>query len=169
MRMDREWMYCRLEDGLLNKEFMDGIDKFIDFACSHPECMDCDKIKCPCNFWKCQNRRYYDVNTVRFHLQKYGFVSDYHDWILHGETSGMLHENQNVHDVSQDYSVEDTATSNAYHAMVINAAGPNSFLNIWRNLRILRLSYYMTCWMMQIKKCSLVIRTIKNYQQLREC
>ena len=50
MCMDREWMYCRLKDGLLSKEFMDGIDKFIDFACSHPECMDCDKIKCPCNF-----------------------------------------------------------------------------------------------------------------------
>ena len=50
MRYDRECMYCRLKDGLLNNAFMDGINKFIDFACCHPECMDGDKIKCPCNF-----------------------------------------------------------------------------------------------------------------------
>ena len=125
MRSDRVWMYCRLKDGLLNKEFMDGIDKFIDFACSHPYCMDGDKIKCPYNFRKCQNRSFYDVNTVRFHLLKYGFVSDYHDWILHGETNVMQHVNQNVHDLSQHYGVDNESSSNAYHAMVLDATGPN--------------------------------------------
>ena len=79
MRFDREWMYCRLKDGLLNKDFMDGVDKFIEFTYSNFECMDGDKIKCPYNFQKCQNYRFNDVNTVRFHFQKYKFVSDYHD------------------------------------------------------------------------------------------
>ena len=83
MSWDRRWTYSRLKDGLLNEEFLHGLDEFIDFAKRHPECIDGDKLKCPCNAKKCQNRNYVDENTVRYHLMKNGFVPFYYRWILH--------------------------------------------------------------------------------------
>ena len=47
--------------------------------------MDGNKIKCPCNGRKCQNRVYHDLDTVKFHVAKYGFVLDYYVWECHGE------------------------------------------------------------------------------------
>ena len=35
-----------------------------------------------------------------------------------------LHVNQNVVNLSPEYGVEDATTSNAYHAMVMDVAGP---------------------------------------------
>ncbi|PHT58732.1 hypothetical protein CQW23_01095 [Capsicum baccatum] len=47
---DREWMYDRLlEDELINPRFIDGVESFVEFAKSHPECIDGEKLRCPCN------------------------------------------------------------------------------------------------------------------------
>ncbi|XP_019257782.1 PREDICTED: uncharacterized protein LOC109235999 [Nicotiana attenuata] len=47
---DREWMYGRvLEDGFINPRFIIGVEEFVAFAKRHPECMDCEKLRCPCN------------------------------------------------------------------------------------------------------------------------
>lgn len=40
MRPDHQWMYRRLMRGRLNQEFVDGLQKFIDFVNSQPEWMD---------------------------------------------------------------------------------------------------------------------------------
>ena len=85
MRTDRQWMNVRLRDGFFIDEFEAGIEEFVDFAQRHPELMDRTKIRCPCNDRKCHNRSFQELDTVRFHLAKNGFVRDYYVWYKHGE------------------------------------------------------------------------------------
>ncbi|XP_058003650.1 uncharacterized protein LOC131180064 [Hevea brasiliensis] len=131
MGSDRRWMYARLKDGLLTSEFIEGIEQFITFAKQHPEWMDGDKLKCPCNHRKCQNRNYVDENTIRLHLMKHGFVPYYYKWILHGEprTSNIDSENINVM-IAESVQEVDNSTSNTYEQMVMDAAGPNFFQDV---------------------------------------
>ncbi|PHT46075.1 hypothetical protein CQW23_15233 [Capsicum baccatum] len=83
---DREWMYDRLlEDGFINPRFIDGVKIFIEFAKSHPECMNGEKLRCPCNNLKCQNKNILDEFTVMTHLENNGFVPNYYRWHHHGE------------------------------------------------------------------------------------
>ncbi|XP_057990575.1 uncharacterized protein LOC131172956 [Hevea brasiliensis] len=118
MGSDRRWMYARLKDGLLTSEFIEGIEQFITFAKQHPEWMDGDKLKCPCNHRKCQNRNYADENTIRLHLMKHGFVPYYYKWILHGEprTSNIDSQNINVM-IAESVQEVDNSTSNTYEQM----------------------------------------------------
>ncbi|XP_058003976.1 uncharacterized protein LOC131180645 [Hevea brasiliensis] len=85
MDAPRSWMYARkLEDGLLNPEFVKGLEAFIKFACSKPKFMDGSKIRCPCK--KCINRKYLPVDDVQLHLLRWGFRPNYHEWTAHGES-----------------------------------------------------------------------------------
>ena len=54
MASNRSWMYSRLINGLLNLEFLVGLEELIEFACSKLEWMDGNKIKCPCTLTKCR-------------------------------------------------------------------------------------------------------------------
>nr|GMD78557.1 uncharacterized protein LOC109168299 [Ipomoea batatas] len=121
MSSNRYWMYTRIRNGLLTEEFLAGLETFIQFATSQPSWMDGEKIKCPCNQRKCQNTKFLDVPTVKFHLAKYGFVSDYYVWRFHGEANLRVDVDQDVGAPSQIASEE---ASNAYHTMVMDAAGP---------------------------------------------
>nr|GMC63030.1 uncharacterized protein LOC109179592 [Ipomoea batatas] len=114
-------MYTRIRNGLLTEEFLAGLDTFIQFATSQHSWMDGERIKCPCNQRKCQNTKFLDVATVKFHLAKYGFVSDYYVWRFHGECNLRVDVDQDVGAPSQMASEEE---SNAYHTMVMDAAGP---------------------------------------------
>nr|GLL21135.1 uncharacterized protein LOC109179592 [Ipomoea trifida] len=114
-------MYTRIRNGLLTEEFLAGLETFIQFATSQHSWMDGEKIKCPCNQRKCQNTKFLDVPTVKFHLAKYGFVSDYYVWRFHGEANLRVDVDQDVGAPSQIASEE---ASNAYHTMVMDAAGP---------------------------------------------
>ncbi|MCS5023654.1 hypothetical protein L2V44_14285 [Staphylococcus aureus] len=78
-------MYRRLEDGWITPAFIDGVEQFVEFAKSHPEWMDGDKIRCPCNRRKCQNKIFLDEQTVLVHLGKHRFVPGYYNWHHHGE------------------------------------------------------------------------------------
>nr|GMD28243.1 uncharacterized protein LOC109179592 [Ipomoea batatas] len=121
MSSNRHWMYTRIRNGLLTEEFLAGLETFIQFATSQHSWMDGEKIKCPCNQRKCQNTKFLDVPTVKFHLAKYGFVSDYYVWRFHGEANLRVDVDQDVGAPSQIASEE---ASNAYHTMVMDAAGP---------------------------------------------
>ncbi|XP_019172859.1 PREDICTED: uncharacterized protein LOC109168299 [Ipomoea nil] len=121
MSSNRHWMYTRIRNGLLTEEFLAGLETFIQFATSQHSWMDGERIKCPCNQRKCQNTKYLDVPTVKYHLAKYGFVSDYYVWRFHGEYNVNLDVDQDVGGPSQVASEE---ASNAYHTMVMDAAGP---------------------------------------------
>ncbi|XP_019197160.1 PREDICTED: uncharacterized protein LOC109191027 [Ipomoea nil] len=121
MSSNRHWMYTRIRNGLLTEEFLAGLETFIQFATSQHSWMDGERIKCPCNQRKCQNTKYLDVPTVKYHLAKYGFVSDYYVWRFHGEYNVNLDVDQDVGGPPQVASEE---ASNAYQTMVMDAAGP---------------------------------------------
>jgi len=84
MSSNRQWMYKRLAKGLYDPKFIRGVQHFIEFAMSHPEGRDGERLRCPCNRKKCQNRNFENVHTVHGHLLKEGFVPGYHVWYLHG-------------------------------------------------------------------------------------
>ncbi|WMV58507.1 hypothetical protein MTR67_051892 [Solanum verrucosum] len=86
MSSNRQWMYKRLTKGLYDPEFLRGVQQFIEFAMSHPEGRDGERLRCPSNRKKCQNRNFENVHTVHGHLLKKGFVPGYHVWYLHGES-----------------------------------------------------------------------------------
>ena len=79
-------MYARLDNGWIKPKFIIEVEQFVEFAKMHPECMDDEKIKCPCNHRNCQNRNYLDEDTVKVHLGRNGFVANYYRWYHHGET-----------------------------------------------------------------------------------
>ena len=120
MSSDRQWMYKRFMNGILNQDFLNGLETFINFACSQSRWMDGDKIKCPCNNRKCQDMSFRDVNTVKYHVAKYGFVPNYFVWIYQGESTMAVDSDQNEGSESYVCSEE---PSNTYHRMVMEAAG----------------------------------------------
>ncbi|XP_039141188.1 uncharacterized protein LOC120278460 [Dioscorea cayenensis subsp. rotundata] len=125
MSANRSWMYARLKDGLLNPNFLQGINEFIDFAKMHPECMDGIKIKCPCNHRKCQNRAFHMEDTVRYHLMKYGFVPYYYLWVLHGEPS-ISDSSTHGQDVGNESVLGvEPLSQNLCQQMVMDVAGPD--------------------------------------------
>lgn len=84
---NREWMYARvLEDGFINPRFIIGVEEFVAFAKRHPECMDGEKLRCPCNHRKCRNKNILDEFTIMTHLGTYGFKPNYYRWYHHGES-----------------------------------------------------------------------------------
>ena len=60
--------------GLVNLKFLVDLEEFIEFACSKPEWMDGNKIKCPCTHTKCRNRSYHQIDTVKYHLMNRGMM-----------------------------------------------------------------------------------------------
>ncbi|XP_021858448.2 uncharacterized protein [Spinacia oleracea] len=85
-RRERSWMYDRLDGHHLKPEFVNGVGDFIEFCKEHPTFNDHGEIRCPCS--GCDNRHFHDVETVKVHLYKKGFVRNYFDWICHGEILG---------------------------------------------------------------------------------
>ncbi|PHT55713.1 hypothetical protein CQW23_04199 [Capsicum baccatum] len=86
---DRERMYDRLlEDGFINPRFIDGVESFVEFAKIHPECMDGEKLRSPCNknHRKCRNKIILDEFTLMIHLGNNGFVPNYYRWNHRGES-----------------------------------------------------------------------------------
>nr|GMC47957.1 uncharacterized protein LOC109166492 [Ipomoea batatas] len=104
----------------LRSFWMDGLKTFIEFATSQPSWTDGERIRCPCTQRKCQNTKFLDVPTVKYHLARYGFVSDYYVWRFHGERIVPVDVDRDVGGPSQMASEE---ASNAYHTMVMDAAG----------------------------------------------
>nr|GLL49269.1 uncharacterized protein LOC109166492 [Ipomoea trifida] len=120
MSSNRHWMYTRMRNGVLTKEFLDGLNTFIEFATSQRSWMDGERIRCPCTQRRCQNTKFLDVPTVKYHLAKHGFVSDYFVWRFHGERIVTADVDRDVGGPSQ---MTDEEASNAYHTMVMDAAG----------------------------------------------
>ena len=84
-------MYQILDsDGYLIKTFIKKVEEFIEFATEQELFRNMNKIKCPC--MKCWNGPYLDVDTVKLHLYKQGFRTNYYKWVCHGETfDGVSH------------------------------------------------------------------------------
>ncbi|XP_048489971.1 uncharacterized protein LOC125491934 [Beta vulgaris subsp. vulgaris] len=106
-RRERSWMYDRREGRFLKTEFVIGVRGFIEFAQQNHKFKDADKIRCSC--FRCNNKRFFDVDIVREHLYKKGFCHNYFDWLCHRET------------------VDETPSepSNPYRDMIVDALGHN--------------------------------------------
>ncbi|CAH9117021.1 unnamed protein product [Cuscuta epithymum] len=120
---NRNWMYQRKDEGgYLTQVFIKGVDIFVNFAKSKPDFMDGNKIRCPCT--KCHNRQYQEVDTLKLHLVKHGFVPNYFFWNRQGET---LSDNSPTRDhafENQNFGFEDMPSC-SYRQMVMDAAGPD--------------------------------------------
>ena len=112
-------MYSRLINGFLNPKFLVGLEEFIEFACSKLEWMDSNKIKCPCTLTKCRNRSYHQIDTVKYHLMKNGFILGYYVWARQGEMEPYSIQN------SSDAQPAFESIENAYHSMVMDSVGPD--------------------------------------------
>ncbi|XP_019160044.1 PREDICTED: uncharacterized protein LOC109156648 [Ipomoea nil] len=126
--MDRSWMYQRrTQRGDLNQVFIEGLETFIEFACSQPNFMDGTKIRCPCK--RCRHISFEEAESVRFHLCKFGFVPNYFEWNRHGEMS----HNQTSMEFDANWSLnEQNEPLESYQQMVYDVASPNL---IARNMR----------------------------------
>ena len=108
-------MYYRLINGLLNLEFLVGLEEYIEFASSKPEWINGNKIKCPCTLTKCQNCSYHQIDTVKYNLMKNGFIPRYYVWARQGEMEPDSIQN------SGDAQPAFESVENAYHSMVMDA------------------------------------------------
>ena len=104
-------MYSRLINVPLNLEFLVGLEEFIEFACSKPEWMDGNKIKCPCTLTKCRNHSYHQIDTINYHLMKNGFILGFYVWSRQGEMEPDSIQN------SGDAQPASESIENAYHSI----------------------------------------------------
>ena len=96
--MDKSW----IGGDRTTKAYADGVQIFIDFAYRNKDILT-SSIKCPCS--TCVNRVYYNSQTVRNHIEMYGFEKSYKNWIYHGESLGDF--NINVNSWSDGMAVDD--------------------------------------------------------------
>ena len=75
--MDKSW----ISKSRLSKEFIDGVDSFLNFAFAKKS--QHGMISCPC--YKCVNVFHHTREVVREHLVCNGFLSGYTCWVFHGE------------------------------------------------------------------------------------
>ncbi|KAL6581997.1 hypothetical protein OROMI_006011 [Orobanche minor] len=114
MNMDRSWMYKRFEGGYLNPTFVEGVELFVEYATNQPRWKDGAKIKCPCNLTKCQNRRFLDIETVKFHLAKHGLEDELNSSDeMHETSEDEFDTNEETDDESDDLGLEDTENNSS--------------------------------------------------------
>ena len=86
---DRSWMARRKSSAQIGAtaEFRAGCQVFLEYAYSHPECMNGkSQIRCPC--LKCKNVNYMDRDVINYHLLVSGFMRNYEEcWWAHGQRS----------------------------------------------------------------------------------
>ena len=123
MTEDRSWMYeGRVVNGKISVDWVNMVgQRFIQFALQHRECMSGEMIKCPCKLVKCQNKSYREVETVKEHLAKKGFVPNYTVWTFHGELEPRVYNFIPPIDVNVEGFQNENV--NAYQRMLMDAAG----------------------------------------------
>ena len=86
----RRWMYNRTRPrvGLLS-EFVNGVEGFINYVFSQRQfTRDGMLIRCPCV--RCGCLKFLNVDTMKLHLFRKGFMANYHYWMCHGEESPTI-------------------------------------------------------------------------------
>ncbi|XP_050207371.2 uncharacterized protein LOC126656796 [Mercurialis annua] len=130
--MNREWMYVRYEGGYLHPRFIQGVEEFVDFAKMHPDCMNGEKIRCPCDHKKCRNKGYLEEVTVKCHLAKYGFMKNYNCWYCHGETfvPNIIQATPNIDLEHESPETETINHGDFFRSMMQDVIGPSQFPNV---------------------------------------
>ncbi|CAN6704449.1 unnamed protein product [Malus baccata var. baccata] len=76
--MDKQWIH---NHNRCDVEYLDGIDKFTEFATRHNP--GSTHIRCPCR--RCNNSMWETFKNVQFHLVRNGMMETYTTWYHHGE------------------------------------------------------------------------------------
>ncbi|BAH91731.1 Os02g0530850 [Oryza sativa Japonica Group] len=113
MAPSKAWM--GLVDDRLNHEYLEGVEKFIDYAFSKLDGVQV--IRCPCI--KCCNTYSLPRHIVSSHLKAYGILRSYTFWYHHGE---VLAEQEN------DIEVDE------YDSQEFNGEGYNGMQDLMENL-----------------------------------
>lgn len=79
---DKSWMNI---DNRFDKEYIRGVEKFLEWALANNKRLAPGYIPCPCK--KCRNKDILTSAVVYEHLIINGFMSDYQFWYRHGEVS----------------------------------------------------------------------------------
>jgi len=79
------WKYYRMFNGRsgLKPTFVAGVEEFLERAYQQESYVNERQLKCSCN--KCKCTTIYNVQTIKLHLYKHGFMPDYFIWIDHKE------------------------------------------------------------------------------------
>ena len=122
MDNDRGWMYQRIDSRFLTPAFINGLENFMQYIISQEESMDGINIQCPC--FKCENRKFWNGETIKLHLLKKGFVKDYYVWDRHGEPyiARQNREQSSTHYSNTQGRRDD---DNLMYNMVMDVAGPS--------------------------------------------
>ncbi|XP_065872964.1 uncharacterized protein [Euphorbia lathyris] len=98
MDIDKSWMAL---DNRKDRSYIEGVESFLKYAYRFK--LLTDVIQCPCK--KCRNVVYNDESTIRFHLLKFGIMTTYTVWYVHGEYPNEEHginEDLNGNDYNND-------------------------------------------------------------------
>ncbi|KAL3637841.1 hypothetical protein CASFOL_018289 [Castilleja foliolosa] len=99
--MDKSWMHERR----FSKEYVNGVDDFIQFVESHMG-KECD-VRCPCT--RCLNLIIKDQISVKQHIMINGIDPGYDTWFYHGESTShsVLGDDQTDQEPTYDREEED--------------------------------------------------------------
>ncbi|XP_028098367.1 uncharacterized protein LOC114298062 [Camellia sinensis] len=88
--MDKSWMM--IQDRLKSKEYLEGVQSFIEFATKNlgPQ----DEIRCPCV--DCLNGTKFSRHVVRLHLIRRGITISYRTWVHHGEHAPIFRDHPSM-------------------------------------------------------------------------
>ncbi|VFQ90818.1 unnamed protein product [Cuscuta campestris] len=86
---NRELMYKKYErEGVVSQEWVDNVVEFGEYCESSPNVdrLDNKKMRCPCK--KCKNIKFCSSKNMLEHILRFGFTSNYFDWVCHDENHG---------------------------------------------------------------------------------
>ncbi|KAL5573640.1 hypothetical protein UlMin_023237 [Ulmus minor] len=112
MTIDKSWTQIRKRSN--STVFWQGLQSFLQM--DKPHVNDRGFIRCPCN--RCINNAQHQLEVLETHIHRFGFMSDYNEWIYHGEnvyaasSSNVLHPNSGVHDRDEMFEVLEDIISN---------------------------------------------------------
>ncbi|KAL5579091.1 hypothetical protein UlMin_011533 [Ulmus minor] len=112
MTIDKSWTQIRKHSN--SAVFWQGLQSFLQMA--KPYVNDRGFIRCPCN--RCINNVQHQLEVLETHIHRFGFMSDYNEWIYHGEnvnaasSSNVPQPNSGVHDRDEMFEVLEDIISN---------------------------------------------------------
>ena len=86
-------------------------------------------IRCPCN--RCINNVQHQLEVLETHIHRFGFMSDYNEWIYHGEnmnaagSTNVPQPNSGVHDRDEMFEVLEDIISNDAEVDQLGAQSSN--------------------------------------------
>ena len=85
------------------------MENFPKFPQSHPTFESGGKIRYYCS--KCENEVFHDIEEVKKHLYRYGFVFNYHHWTSHGKA---FVDNVSPSNCYNNFDIEEIEPYNTY-------------------------------------------------------